>query len=107
MQPHTNFFESLEDIKHKIDNHKEPYDICIISAGIYTVFIADYIEKKYNKSFVCYGRDLSHIFLLKYTNTFTWCHCEFTKSNIGPYLCDIPIKYRLNGYDFVEGGCYW
>lgn len=104
---HNNFYEKLEHIKEMIDNHTEPYDIAIISAGIYTVFIADYIEKNKNKDFICIGRELSNTFLISYKGTFQWCACEFTKQHIGPYLCSIPDTYKINGYDFVENGCYW
>jgi hypothetical protein len=104
---HNNFFETLDAIKSLIDDHKESYDIAIISCGIYTPFIADYIGKRYNKLFICYGRYLQYMFLIHYKHTYTWMQCAFSKNNIGPYLCDIPDTYKLQGYDRVEEGCYW
>ena len=102
----NNFFQSLDYIKTQINNHKEEYDIVLISSGIYTSFIADYIGK-INKSFICYGRGLSNIFCIKYKDTYTWCNCDFTKQNLEPYLCEIPKKYIQNDFHFVENGCYW
>jgi hypothetical protein len=103
---YNNFFETLDLIKSKIDLY-EDYDIALISAGIYTSFIADYIDKAKNKQFSCYGRDLNHIFCIKYKHTYTWCTCEFTKSNLEPYLCSIPGKYRLDNCSNVEDAGYW
>ena len=103
----NDFFEMLDKIKLKIDNHSEPYDLAIISAGIYTSFIADYIDKTKGKEFTCYGRELNHIFCIKYKNTYRWCHCEFTKTHLEEYLCPIPDKYRLTGFQGVEEGGYW
>ena len=102
----NNFFETLDYIKQKIDNHKEEYDIALISSGIYTAFIADYIGNK-NKSFICFGRGINNIFCIKYKDTYTWCQCQFTKNYIEPYLCSIPEKYKLNNYKYIEDGCYW
>ena len=106
-ETYNNFFETLEYIKQKIDKHPYNYDIALISAGIYTSFIADYINKHKNKEFICYGRDLNDIFCIKYKNTYTWCHCDYTLANISSYLCDIPNKYRLPNYEYIENGCYW
>ena len=103
----NDFFEMLDKIKLKIDNHSEPYHLAIISAGIYTPFIADYIDKIKGKEFTCYGRELNHIFCIKYKHTYRWCHCEFTKTHLEEYLCPIPDKYRLTGFQGVEEGGYW
>ena len=103
----NDFFEMLDKIKFKIDNHTEPYDLAIISAGIYTPFIADYIDKTKRKEFTCYGRELNHIFCIKYKHTYTQCQCEFTKTHLEEYLCPIPDKYRLLGFQGVEEGGYW
>jgi hypothetical protein len=103
----NNFFETLDDIKHQIDLHDDTYDVVLISAGMYTPFIADYIDKCKHKRFICYGRELSNMFCIQYKNTYTWCGCEFTINNIEPYLCQITDKYKLNGYEYIENGCYW
>ena len=63
---------------------------------MYTPFIADYIGS--------YGRDLSNLFCIRYTNTYTWCLCKFTQDNLDPFLCDIPDKYKIKDF---ENGCYW
>jgi hypothetical protein len=103
----NNFFETLEYIKQKIDSHKEYYDIALISAGIYSAFIADYISNTKNKDFIAYGRELNNVFCIKYKYTYEWVNCNFLKENFEPYLCIIPDKYKLNGCNFVESGCYW
>ena len=103
-QKYNNFFEMLEYIKTLIDEHKDYYDIAIISAGVYTSFIADYIDKIKCKKFISCGRGLNNIFCIKYKHT-DYSVCD--KFNIEPYLCDIPNKYKLKNYYTIEEGCYW
>ena len=44
----NNFFDMLEIIKTKIDNHLRccDFDIALISAGAYTPFIAEHVESR-------------------------------------------------------------
>ena len=105
--PYNSILDSVKDIYAKIDSKikAQPVDCFIISSGAYSMLIADYITKTYNKHVVLIGGDLPTYFgiLTKRGATFDTELIENKKQ----YFITVPDNMKPSGYQFVEGGCYW
>ena len=98
-----NFFDMLDIMKSKIDDHIRTcdFDIAIISAGAYTPFLAVHVESC-GKEFFTMGRGLLASFCMGTRNN----RKDAPTSQL-PYIGEIPNRYRLPWCEGVEGAAYW
>ena len=102
--PHNNILETIDYLFNNINKtiNSNDYNVVIISAGAYSNLLA---KKFYdiNKDVLTIGRELTTFFgILNKRN----CG-ERNIENINYYITNIPEKYKPDGYEKIEGGCYW
>jgi len=101
--PYNNWFEALNDMKSKID--KIDFDIAIVGAGAYGIFLAHHC-KTIGKQAVHMGGVTQLLFGI------TGKRWEIEQSNV---IKDVINEYwvrpsedeKPKGSSKVEGGCYW
>ena len=103
--PYNSILESIEDIYKKIDLLIDSNDAFIISCGAYSVLIADYIFKKYNKEILIIGGDLPTFFGVNTKRGYM--HWKDILENNKQYFIDIPNEMKPKNYQYIEDGCYW
>lgn len=103
--PHQSILESVEYIYKNIDCKIENTDIFIISAGAYSLLIANYIYINYKKKVIVVGGDLSSFFGIntKRGQMFYKDVHELHKQ----YFIDVPEEMKPPNYMQIENGCYW
>jgi len=100
--PFNTWFEALEHMYEEID--EIDFDIAIIGAGAYGLFLADYCKKKGKKAIVI-GGGLQVLFGIKgkrWDEIPEWNNRMYNENWIYPLDSEKPTNYKK-----VEGGCYW
>jgi hypothetical protein len=101
--PHNNILETVDflfnDINDKIENN---YDIVIISAGAYSIILA---EKFYNnqKTVCTIGGELQPIFGIMNNRS----RKNNNVINQEFWIMNVPDEYKPKNYEKIENGCYW
>jgi hypothetical protein len=103
--PHDSILESVEYIYKDIDNKVANTDIFIISAGAYSILIANYIHTKYKKDIIVVGGDLSSFFGINTKRGYMFYKDVLeTKKE---YFINVPEAMKPDRYKEIEDGCYW
>ena len=100
--PDNSTLDTADKLCQQIDLIINDIDIVIISAGPYSVLLADHINNINKKEVICIGGDLSIYFGL-ITNRGLTHH----KRYINEYFITVPTELKPVGYEKIEGGCYW
>lgn len=106
--PQTNIFETLDYIFTDINNKiTDDYESVLISCGAYSVLFANKFYEL-GKNVCTIGGDLQTFFGILNKRTIDY----YNKNNIDIknkeyWITEIPDEYKPNGYEKIEGGCYW
>lgn len=103
--PHNSILESVEYIYRMVDAKVENTDIFIISAGAYSILIANYIHTNYKKDIVVIGGDLPTFFGINTGRGYMF-YKDILESN-RPYFINVPEDMKPANYMAIENGCYW
>jgi len=105
VEQYQNWFDALESMYQEID--KTDFDIALIGAGAYGIFLGDYIKRK-GKQAVHIGGDLQILFGIKGTR---WNDRDIGKKVYNKYWVEVDEKYKpktLKGFLKAEGNAaYW
>lgn len=101
--PYSNWFEALEDMKSQINN--TDFDIAIIGAGAYGIFLAHHC-KMIGKQAVHLGGVTQLLFGITGKRWETE-QPQVVKDVINEYWVRPAENEKPKGLDKVEGGCYW
>lgn len=101
--PYKNWFEALENMKNAIS--KIDFDIAIIGAGAYGIFLADYC-KRLGKQAVHMGGATQILFGIA-GKRWDIEYPEIRDKYYNEYWVRPSENERPKGFDKVEGGCYW
>lgn len=104
--PHNNSLETLEEIKKDLKNNYNDFDIAILSCGSYGSFLVDFIDTEFKKDAVYVGGQLPLIFGIIGKRD-KWAINGFYKGDTTYLIDGVPEKYRPEGWEKIEGGCYW
>ena len=99
--PFKNWFEALEHTKQEI--YKCDFDIALIGAGAYGIFLADYC-KSLGKKAIHMGGSTQILFGIKGKR---WEESKLYNDIINEYWISPLKEERPSGYQNVEDGCYW
>lgn len=100
---YNTWFEALEDMKSQID--KIDFDIAIIGAGAYGIFLADYC-KKLGKKAVHVGGATQILFGIA-GKRWDLEYPEIRDNYYNEYWVRPSDNEKPKGLNKVEGGCYW
>lgn len=103
--PHASILESAQYIYRMVDDKVENVDVFIISAGAYSILIADYIHTNYKKNVVVIGGDLPTFFGINTKRGYMF-YKDTLESN-REYFINVPEEMKPDNYKAVENGCYW
>lgn len=81
---------------------KLEFDGAIISAGAYGYLISDFIINNLKKEAYVIGSELSFYFGINNNRT-----KMFHKEQINEFFIEVPPEMKPEGYEKIEGGCYW
>jgi len=98
-KPHENFFETLGELKKKID--KSNAEHFLISCGCYGLLLCYYIKSK-NKNAIYVGGQLQLLFGLKGKR---WDDRQRISTLYNEHW-KYPTK-KPKGFENIESGCYW
>jgi hypothetical protein len=101
--PHNNLFETADFIFDKINDID--FDIAIVSCGAYSLVLGNLIKTKLNKDVITFGNALSVMFGI--IGKRSKKNYDGTNHNNNYYITNIPDSYKPDGYEKIEGGCYW
>ena len=76
-------------------------DVVIVSAGCYSVLLADYIINNKHKQVLVIGGMVSHYFGISTKRNIRHNH------PINEHFIEVPINLKPPNYLKVENGCYW
>ena len=99
--PFHDWFEALEYMKKQID--KVDFDIAIIGAGAYGIFLADYC-KRIGKQAIHLAGSTQMLFGIAGRR---WQEDNAHQKIFNSYWCTPSIEEKPKGADKVVGGCYW
>lgn len=99
--PFKNWFEALNYIKEQIN--KIDFDVALIGAGAYGIFLAEYC-KSLGKKAVHMGGATQVLFGIKGKR---WEECELYDKVINEHWVRPNEEEKPKGFDKVENGCYW
>lgn len=98
--PDNNIIETANKLCNEIK--KLEFDGAIISAGAYGYLIADFIINNLKKEAYVIGGELSFYFGINNNRS-----KMFHKEQINEFFIDVPLEMKPEGYEKIEGGCYW
>ncbi len=102
-QPYSSWFEALDDIKKQIETYD--FDIAIIGAGPFGIFLADYC-KKLGKKAVHAGGVTQLLFGI--TGKRWDVEQSYVIENvINEHWVRPSEEEKPEGFKKIEGGCYW
>jgi hypothetical protein len=100
--PDNNILETCERYKKEISNIE--FDVGIVSCGAYTHLLVPYISDTLGKdaftSNACIIADSFGIITKRHGLSPEY-------QNTAKYWINVPEKYKPEGYEKIEGGCYW
>ncbi len=99
--PFKTWFEALENTKSEIA--KQDFDIALIGAGAYGIFLADYC-KRLGKKAVHMGGSTQTLFGIKGRR---WEEADLYNDIINEHWISPLEEERPKGFEKVESGCYW
>ncbi len=101
--PYNNWFEALEDMKSQID--KIDFDIAVIGAGAYGIFLAHYC-KQLGKQAIHMGGVTQLLFGIT-GKRWEIEQPDVIKNVVNEYWVRPDVTEQPKGAKQVEGGCYW
>ncbi len=104
--PHNNSFETLDIIKKDIKENYNDFDIAILSCGSYGPFLVDFIDKELRKDVIYVGGQLPIIFGIIGKRD-KWAINGLYRGDTTYLINGVPEKYRPDGWQKIEDGCYW
>jgi hypothetical protein len=106
--PHNNILETVDFLYNDIINNIENnYDLVIVSAGAYSNILANKFYNN-NKDILTIGGDLQTIMGILNNRSKKWNTKSSTKLDNEEYwITEIPDEYKPEGFQKIEGGCYW
>ena len=95
--PDNNILETCE--RYKKDISKIEFDIAVVSCGAYTHILIPYITD-------CLGKNAFTTNSSCITDAFGII-INRTREHKNNFWVNVPEKYKPEGYEKIEGGCYW
>ncbi len=99
--PFNDWFEALDYMKRQID--KVDFDVAIVGAGAYGIFLADYC-KRIGKQAIHLAGATQMLFGIAGRR---WQEDNRHQGLFNSYWCTPMESEKPKGADKVEGGCYW
>ena len=103
--PNNSILETVEYIYRNIDIKVKNTDIFIISAGAYSVLLANYIYINYKKDVIIIGGDLGTFFGINTKRGYINYKDILEKNK--EYFINVPEEMKPINYKAIEDGCYW
>jgi hypothetical protein len=104
--PHKDAQETLISIQQDLINNYNCFDIALLSCGCYGGFILDTICNTMHKDAAYIGGQLPLIFGIVGKRD-KWALEELYPKHLDYIINGVPDEYKPNGFEKIEGGCYW